>query len=128
MNDGTDPSEHEGNFGILHQKSATVPAFAPKQAAVAQAVLIRKVAGKPFTARDAHENAGVYSYAFGSEESSTRVAWATTPTTVSYTADEDVTVTDQFGAITSLSPVDGRITVELDGHPRYLDGLVGDLQ
>jgi hypothetical protein len=128
VNDGTDPAEHEGNFGILHQKSATVPAFAPKQAAVAQAVLIRKVAGKAFTARDAHENTGVYSYAFGSEESSTRVAWATTPTTVSYSATEDVTSTDQFGAITTLEPVDGRITIELDGHPLYLDGLLGDLQ
>ena len=116
------------NFGLVRQTTGTVPAYAPKPSAVSQAVLIRKVSGKDFTARDASANTAVHSYAFGADAATTRVAWAVTPTTVTYAATEDVTQTDQFGAISTLTPVDGRITVELDGHALYLDGALSDMQ
>lgn len=128
VNDETDLAHHEGNFGLVRQVTSTVPAFAPKPSGVAQAVLIRKISGKAFTARDTLADTSVYSYAFGAAKSTTRVAWATTPVTVTYAAAGDVTSTDQFGAITTLKPVDGLITVELDGHPIYLDGVLEDLQ
>jgi hypothetical protein len=128
VNDKPDPAEHEGNFGLVRQTTATVPAFAPKPSGVAQAVLIRAVAGKPFTARDATANGAVYSYAFGDTADQTRVAWATSPTEVSYAASGDVQVTDQFGSVTTLKAVDGRVTARLDGHPQYLNGPLGDLQ
>jgi hypothetical protein len=128
VNGEPDPANHEGNFGLVRQTTGTVPAYAPKPSAASQAVLIRKVSGKEFTARDASANTAVHSYAFGAAAATTRVAWAVTPTTVTYAASGDVTQTDQFGAISTLTPVDGRITVELDGHPLYLDGALSDMQ
>jgi hypothetical protein len=37
-------------------------------------------------------------------------------------------VTDQFGATTTVKPVDGRVTIEVNGQPRYINGEVSDLQ
>ncbi|MGY4858073.1 glycosyl hydrolase [Cryobacterium sp. AP23] len=128
VNDQNDLAHHEGNFGLVRQVTEEVPLFAPKPSAVAQAVLIREVSGKPFTSRDEQADTSVYSYVFGSGAAVTRVAWATTAKTLTYAATTDITVTDQFGATTTLEPVDGRITVQVDGHPRYLDGDVSDLQ
>ncbi|WP_181397339.1 glycosyl hydrolase [Cryobacterium arcticum] len=128
VNDETDITHHEGNFGLVRQVTEKVPTFAPKPSAVAQAVLIRQVAGKPYTTRDQQADTSVYSYAFGSGKDVTRVVWATTAKTLTYSADTDITVTDQFGATVTVKPVDGRITIEVDGHPRYLNGVVSDLQ
>jgi hypothetical protein len=128
VNDETDLAHHEGNFGLVRQVTEKVPTFAPKPSAVAQAVLIRQVSGKPFTSRDEQADTSVYSYIFGSGSTATRVAWATTPKTLTYASDGDVSVTDQFGATSTLKPVSGRITVEVGEQPLYLAGDVSDLQ
>jgi hypothetical protein len=128
VNDSNDPGDHEGNFGLLNQTTEEVPAFAPKPAGVAEAVMIRQLNGKAFTARDALADPTVHSYAFGAEDAQTRVAWTTVAKTMTYAAQEDVTLTDMYGASTVLSPVDGRITVDLSGQPVYLTGVVSDLQ
>lgn len=122
VNDKADEADHEGNFGLVRQTTDTVPAFAPKPSALAQTVLIRKVAGKEYTQRDSAEDSTTYSYAFGSGQDATRVAWATRPATVVFDTTGPVTVTDQFGKITVMEPVSGQITVDLTGHPVYLDG------
>lgn len=128
VNDHEGATHHEGNFGLLRQVSDRVPAFAPKPSGVAQAVLIRKVSGKTFSSRDALGNSSTYSYAFGTGSTTTRIAWATTPKTVTYAATADVTLTDQYGLSRILKPVNGRITVKLSGHPIYLDGALTDAQ
>ncbi|TFD70249.1 glycosyl hydrolase [Cryobacterium gelidum] len=124
VNDTADASDHEGNFGLLRQVTDEVPAFAPKPSAVAEAVMIRLLNGKPFSSRDALDSTSVYSYVFGANLNATRVAWATTPTTAMYAANGNITMTDQFGAMSTLVPVDGLITVELTGHPVYLEGPI----
>lgn len=128
VNDETDVTHHEGNFGLVRQVSEKVPLHAPKPSAVAQAVLIREVSGKPYTAKDEQPDTSVYSYVFGDGAAATRVAWATTAKTLTYASDTDITVTDQFGARSTVQPVNGRITIAVDGGPLYLDGAVSDLQ
>ncbi|WP_130177851.1 glycosyl hydrolase [Cryobacterium sp. SO1] len=128
VNDETDLTHHEGNFGLVRQVTEEVPLFAPKPSAVAQAVLIREIAGKPYTSRDELADTSVYSYVFGTGAEATRVAWATTVKTLTYAADTDISVTDQFGATSVVKPVDGRITVEMTGQPRFIEGDVSDMQ
>lgn len=123
VNDHTDLTHHEGNFGLVRQGSDTVPAFAPKVSAMAQGVLIRKIAGKDFSERDQLGDSA-YSYVFGTGDAATRVAWATTPMTVEYVTDEPVSLTTQYGAKSTLEPVNGRVSVALTGQPVYLDGAL----
>ena len=122
VNDSVDPTAHEGNFGLFTRATAGVPAFQPKPAALAQALLIRQVAGKPFTSQD--QVPGAYSYVFGSGEGSTRVAWSTAPIAVDYTSVNPLTVTTASGATTIMTPVDGKVTVQLGGEAVYINGDV----
>jgi hypothetical protein len=121
INDGNDPNNPFLNFGLFRKSSAEVPAFEPKPAAMAQAVMIRKLAGKAFAERDALAET-TYSYAFGEGEGTTRVAWATTPTSVSYATKKPVTVTDQYGTISVLEPEGGQVTIALGEQAVYIDG------
>jgi polysaccharide biosynthesis protein PslG len=121
VNDESDPTHHEGNFGLLRQTSETVPVFAPKPSGVAQAVLARMIAGKLDATRDGL-NDSAYSYAYTDGDSTTRVAWSTVPTTVTFAAKKPVTMTSQYGKETVLKPVKGLITVKLTDEAIYLDG------
>jgi hypothetical protein len=125
VNDNLDITDGEGNFGLLRQFSESVPAFAPKPAAMAQAMLARKIADKAYASQDALDDTA-FSYAFGSGASVTRVAWATAPTTVSYATKKPVAVTTQYGKTSLLKPVDGRISISLSDQVVYLDGLLSD--
>lgn len=124
VNDHVHPLDHEGNFGLVRQKSAFVPVFEPKPAAMAQSMLIRKISGKEFALRD-DLNDAAYSYAFGAGADATRVAWSTEPVTVSYAATEPVTVTTQYGEVSELTPKKGAITIRLGEQTVYLDGDLG---
>lgn len=125
VNDNLDLSDGEGNFGLLRQFNDAVPAFAPKPAAMAQAILARKLADKDYAAQDAL-NESTFSYSFGTGSSTTRVAWATTPITVTYASAKPVTVTTQFGTTSVLKPVDGRVSIPLTDQAVFLDGELSD--
>lgn len=123
VNDLKDPDEHEGNFGLVKLGSETVPAFAPKKSAMAQAVLIGAVGGKDWASRD-ELNDSTFSYVFGSGTDETRVAWATVPATVTYASDKPITVTSQYGHVSEVTPVEGIVTIPLSEEPQYLTGAV----
>ncbi|MFT2816907.1 glycosyl hydrolase [Leifsonia sp. A12D58] len=125
VNDNLDLADGEGNFGLLRQMNEFVPAFAPKPAAMAQAMLARKIADKPFASQDPLDES-TFSYVFGAGKSATRVAWATSPTTVSYSTSEPITVTTQFGKTSTLEPSNGRVSVDLTDQAVYLDGDLAD--
>jgi polysaccharide biosynthesis protein PslG len=124
VDDGNNPADHESNFGLVDEATPSVPALAPKPAAMSQAVLVRKIAGKAYVSRDALGST-TYSYVFGTGSSATRVAWATTPGTVSFSATKPVTLTTELGQVSVLEPRDGQISVALTGEPVYLDGNLG---
>lgn len=121
VNDKTDPVAHEGNFGLFRRATATTP-LEPKPAAMAQALLIRKISNKDFSSAD--PIAGGYSYVFGTGDSATRVAWATTAVSVEYAATGPVTVTTASGTASTVEPVDGKIVVQLGEQPVYVQGPV----
>jgi hypothetical protein len=121
VNDKTDPVAHEGNFGLFRRATATTP-LEPKPGAMAQALLIRKISNKDFSSAD--PIAGGYSYVFGTGGEATRVAWATTTTSVEYTATGPVTITTASGAATTVDPVDGKVAVQLGEEPIYVQGPV----
>jgi hypothetical protein len=120
VNDEVDGS-HEGNFGLFRRETAVLP-FEPKPAAMAQALLIRKVHEKDFASMDAVPNA--YSYVYGAGDGATRVAWSTAGASVSYAATGPVTITTAMGTATTVDPVDGVVTVQLGEEPMYVEGPV----
>ena len=120
VNDAIDAS-HEGNFGLFRRESASVP-FEPKPAAMAQALLIRKIHEKQFVSMDAIANG--YSYVYGTGQGATRVAWSTSGAQATYATTGPVTVTTAMGAATVVEPVDGLVTVQLGEEPVYVEGPV----
>jgi hypothetical protein len=123
VNDSTDPASHEGNFGLVKQASATVPALAPKPAGMAQAMLIQEVTGKAFVSRDAFADT-TYSYVFGEGTTTTRVAWSAAPVSATYSSTEPVHVTTMYGVSSVLVPENGQVRVDLTDEPVFIDGNV----
>ncbi|MER7796507.1 hypothetical protein [Microbacterium sp. NPDC096154] len=124
VNDGGGPAEHEGNFGLFAPPRAGVLAPAPKQSALSAGLLITKIAGKPYAARE--EGAGVRSEVFGEETAPTRVAWAPAggDVTATYEADGPVYVTSLQGEVQALEPKNGRVTIEVGESPKLITGNV----
>ena len=121
VNDSTDPADHEGNFGLFRRPDVGVPAFEPKLSAMAQALMISKLAGKEPAGNEVASDSA-FSYVYGAGASATRVAWATTPTTVVYPSSKPLIVTTAAGRATTLKPVDGLVSIELGEQPVFVDG------
>ncbi|MEU7003649.1 glycosyl hydrolase [Nonomuraea sp. NPDC046570] len=127
--DGTDPNNQEHNFGVFEVRRATARyAAEPKPAAVAQAVMAAELAGRKLTKRDTLD-ATTYSFAFKSAVNDiNRVMWASNgPKTVTLRTDRPLTLTDQYGVRTTLSPHAGAVEVTLTEHPIYVRGDVDTL-
>ena len=123
VNDGLDPTDHQLNFGVFRSPTADVAPFTPKPGALTQAIAIREVSGKNYSSSDLTSDTA-YSYVYGSGANSTRVAWATTPTTVEYSATKPVTLVTAYGKRTTLVPVNGTVAVQLSADPVYVDGAI----
>lgn len=123
VNDQNDPLSHEGNFGLVKQATPEVAALAPKPAGMAQALLIRNVAGKEFTLRD-ELSATTYSYQFGEGSTASRVAWSALPASVSYATAEPLTVASIAGEISIIAPIEGAVQLELTDVPVFITGAV----
>ncbi|MBG6057009.1 hypothetical protein RCH16_000195 [Cryobacterium sp. MP_M5] len=123
VNDSTDSADHEGNFGLLRRPTATVHAFEPKPSAMAQAMLIRKLSAKEPAGSDALGKTA-FSYVYGVGSATTRVAWATVPTTVTFASTTPLAVTTASGQVTSVAPVAGQVSVTLGAQPVYVDGAL----
>lgn len=121
--DGTDPNNQEHNFGLFEVRRATaVNAAEPKVSAVAQAVMAAELAGKTLTSRDSLDSS-TYSYVFGSGSDATRVMWAPSGgKTVTLTTNQPLTLTDEYGVQTTLTPYAGAVNVALTEHPVYVTG------
>ncbi|MBP2350534.1 hypothetical protein JOF29_001617 [Kribbella aluminosa] len=121
LNDGSDPTNKEHNFGQLKQPTTGVVAQAPKPSLVTQATILRQIGGMALAGSDGLA-APAYSYRFGSGSNTTRVMWATTPTTVQVSATGPVTVTDEYGRVSTYTPVNGSVPLDLDKHPIFVRG------
>ncbi|GAA5193904.1 hypothetical protein GCM10023322_56960 [Rugosimonospora acidiphila] len=121
VNDGTDPTNVEHNFGLMRLPTAGETAVTPKPALVTQAVTIRQLAGLTFSGDDGLPTPA-YSERFGSGAATTRVMWSSSPTAVTLSAKAPVTVTDEYGRATQLAPDNGTVTVDLTQHPVFVKG------
>ncbi|GGT45638.1 hypothetical protein ACFFV7_44595 [Nonomuraea spiralis] len=125
IDDGDNAGEREHRFGLFRRPAPGVAAPSPKPAAVSQAVLIRKLAGRTLGARQNVGDADVYSYPISG---GTRLLWATQPRPVTLAALGDVTLTDQFGAVSTLRPQAGKVRLDLDGSPVFVSGLIASVK
>lgn len=124
LDDGLSPDEREHNFGLFRRPTTGIASVAPKSSAVSYAVMIRQIWDKKQQPR---ENLGpdtAYSYPFTGGSGRIRSLWATSPTTATVTATGPVTVTDQFGRKSTLTPQAGVVRLALDASPVFLAGPV----
>jgi hypothetical protein len=124
VNDTPDLAAHESNFGLFKEGTSMVPANAPKPAAMAQAVLIRQIGGKPFLA-DETLNGNAYAFAYGADTNVTRVAWSTSSAQVSYPSDQPLMITTASGREFQAESVNGQVAVTLSEEPVYVTGATG---
>lgn len=119
LDDGENAGEREHRFGLFRRAGSGVAAPAPKPAAISNAVLIRQLAGRSLGARLDLGDAAVYGYPMTGDR---RVMWSTAPRTVEIRTTRTLTLTDQFGAVSTLRPKAGAILLDLDASPVFLSG------
>lgn len=121
---GTDESDLENRFGMMGHRTDEVHAYAPKPGYVAYNVAARMLADADFVAVDNLDEGG-YGYEFsGGEAGVSHVLWATEPQDVTVTTSDHVTIVDEYGRESTMSPTDGSFSLTLGERPVYLIGDV----
>lgn len=126
LDDGTDPAEREHRFGQFRRPEAGITAISPKPAAVATAVLIREFPEAEVSERLDVGDADVYAYGAAAEPN-THILWSLAPRTVAVAANAPLTLTDTYGTVTTLTPHDGTVWIDLDESPVYLHGAASSI-
>ncbi|MFJ8853723.1 hypothetical protein [Streptomyces sp. NPDC102437] len=132
VDDGNDPADKEHNFGMLRQpvtasaeNPVSVTAYAPKPAAIAQAVVARLLGGKTY-AGDEGLAAPAHSLRF-TGCGTTRVVWATTVRDLTASATGPVTLVGSRGRRSVRQPTDGRFTLAAGPSPVFVEGPVTEV-
>jgi hypothetical protein len=125
LDDGTNASDREQRFGLFHQPTTQIAAAAPKPAAVAQAVFAAALDGRPYSSTEAVP--GINSVVFGTGSNAMRTLWSLTPTSVAVSATSALTLTEQYGRTVTVTPVDGKVYLDLGTSPVYLTGGVSQI-
>lgn len=124
MDDGLDPAESEHRFGIVRNGNDPRGAFTPKPAYVSNAVLARQIDELPFD-RTIDLGADVHDVVFAGEGREVHAVWSTAVGggALAFSTGGPVTVTDFYGAETTLTPdANGTVTVSVGGEPVYVTG------
>lgn len=120
INDSTDGTVHEGNFGLFFRAQDGVAALPPKPAAYAYDLLISQLSGFEATAKDTTED-GVESVSFAAEDGrSVHAAWAPAGAgelTLETTAPVHVVA---YGSTTTVAPVGGTVTIPVGTTPVFI--------
>ncbi|MFL5626128.1 MAG: glycosyl hydrolase, partial [Ktedonobacteraceae bacterium] len=123
LNDGTDTSQLEQNFGLLRKPDAH-GLYTPKPAYVAYAVLIRQLAHRMFTGSEA-VTPGIYDMRFSGN---LRVLWSTPfNQSVALSTNAPVTAISMTGRRQTLNPSGGHIILNLSAEPVYILGNVSSV-
>ncbi|MCE0482614.1 MAG: hypothetical protein LV479_00060 [Methylacidiphilales bacterium] len=114
------------NMGLVTSDTDPRGKYAPKPIYVAYATLIRQLTG--FTiARREKSPADIYDYVFTKGDNQCSVLWSRSPADIALAGTDPVTVTDLFGAATTLYPVNGSLNLHLTQAPVYISGKTGPL-
>jgi len=123
LNDGTDPSQVQQQFGLLRQPDAA-GRYTPKPAYVAYAVLIRELAHRAVIGSEAIAP-GIYVMRFCGN---LRVLWSTPfRQSVVLSTNHPVAATSMTGKIQTLIPSGGHIVLNLSADPVYIEGNVSSV-
>jgi hypothetical protein len=121
--DDTPDNNVQGRWGLLRNPGSN-PAIAPKPSFVAQAVLTRQLDGYAYSNEDAIQS-GVYSMQFTKAGSPLkRVMWSATglATEIDIATSSALTLTDDLGFVSTLTPSSGKVHLVLTGNPVYVSG------
>jgi hypothetical protein len=120
VNDGTDPSQMDQNFGLIRKPDAA-GRYTPKPAYVAYAVLIRQLASRSFIGREA-VFPGIFDMLYSHN---LRVLWSTPlGQSVELSTNDPVTAISMTGGTQTLQPSGGRIILPLSSDPVYVLGNI----
>ncbi len=120
LNDGTDTSQIEQNFGLLRKPDAG-GRYTPKPAYVAYAVLIRELANRSFIGREAVWP-GIYDMLYSGN---LRIFWSTPfGQSVVLSTNGPVTAISMTGRTQILVPSGGHIILNLSADPVYIQGTI----
>ena len=120
LNDGSNTSAVQQNFGLLNQPDAQ-GLYTPKPAYAAYAVLARELAGRAFLKRESIAP-GIFSLRFTGD---LRVLWTTPlPRSVALTTNNSVIAVSLTGHTQILQPTNGKIVLHLSAAPMYIEGNV----
>ena len=123
LNDGTNGSAVQQNFGLLNQPGSQ-GLYTPKPAYAAYAVLARELAGRSFVERES-VSPGIFAMRF---TDNLRVLWSTPiPRTISLTTNQSVTEISLTGHVQTLRPINGKITLHLSATPMYIEGAINGI-
>ncbi|MCT2087382.1 glycoside hydrolase family protein [Microbacterium enclense] len=131
LDDGSDPTQTEANFGLYRQPTDRVSAFQPKIAAAAMATVVRQLDGYSFTSVTSpasQVSAYTFTDARGDER---RVMWRNQPFADTDNATTQVEITTPQGQITNVRSATGEVvrvltagtaTIEVGSEPLYFNG------
>jgi hypothetical protein len=123
LNDGTDTSQVEQNFGLLRKPDAA-GRYSPKPAYVTYAVLIRELAHRSFIGQEAVAP-GIYDMLYSNN---LRIFWSTPfEQSVTISTIGPVTATSMTGRTQTLVPSGGHITLNLSADPVYIQGNISSV-
>lgn len=126
INDSTDPSDHEGNFGLFYRSTDGVAAYPPKPAAFAYGLLIDQLRGKAAVTASSPLDPAVRSFDFGTGSSRLTLAWGLHgDVQVRVPASTAITVVAMDGSKTVIDPVQGVATVTVPESGVYIDHSAG---
>ncbi len=120
VNDGSDSTKMEQNFGLLRQRDA-LGRYTPKPDFVAYAVLIRELANRSFLGRES-VFPGIYDMRYSGN---LRVFWSTLLNqSVTLSTNAPVTAISMTGRMQTLVPSHGRIVLNVTPDPMYVLGNI----
>lgn len=125
MNDGTDRTQPEQNYGLLYNGADPLGRYAPKPSYVAYAATARQLAGATFLGKEYPGNNLIDQVFSTADESPLRAIWtaAGPSTTVTVNASGPVQVISLYGLTTTYTPdANGNITVPITTRPTYIKG------
>jgi hypothetical protein len=126
MNDGTNASYNEDNFGIIRNKSDAKGMYAPKPAYVSYSVMTRQLTGAQFIRKDSTDK-NIYSYLYRKSGEDIRAVWSLAPMDVTLKTSVPITVTDLMGNDRTYVPYNGEVYLSLTGEPVYIKGDITDI-
>ncbi|MEK0312261.1 CBM96 family carbohydrate-binding protein [Cohnella sp. 56] len=123
MNDGTNATYNEDNFGLVRNKNDKLGVYTPKPSYTAFAVMIRQLSEAVFD-KNLSAAGSYYHYLFKQKGEDVRVVWATQPKSVVIRSQSPVRVVDFMGNETVYTPVQGKVYMTLNGEPSYIRGAI----